>query len=199
MTTPKPKPMLPLSLESNASDTTLSCDCSQLVRFDRQQSGMSWIGSSFLPTVRLFWFYTGYSKRIVASSSSAAGEDLYTFGALDATGISPVKVGFVWRHLKQFRATSGPCASDEWKRRAWEVPGKFENRSALRDRLAQLLRNGSRTVRQAARTESRNFATSTLRRLLSPDSICAAESTCVEADPVSPAPRCTSVMFAETC
>ena len=42
---------------------------------------------------------------------------------------------------------------------------------------------------QAARTESRNLETSTLRRLLSPESICAADSTCAEADPVSFAPR----------
>src|SRR4051812_46352379 len=53
--------------------------------------------------------------------------------------------------------------------------------------------------RQAARTELRNLSTSTLRRLLSPDSDCAAERTWVEAEPVSEAPRCTSTMLAETC
>ena len=52
---------------------------------------------------------------------------------------------------------------------------------------------------QAARTDSRNLATSTLRRLLSPDSDCAAERTCDEAVSVSVAPRCTSVMLAEIC
>ena len=52
---------------------------------------------------------------------------------------------------------------------------------------------------QAARTESRNLDTSILRRLLSTDSECVAESTCDEADPVSLAPRCTSVMLADTC
>src|SRR5207237_3854824 len=52
---------------------------------------------------------------------------------------------------------------------------------------------------QAARTESRNLPTSSLRRLLSTDSDCAAERTCAEADPVSLAPRCTSVMFELTC
>src|SRR4030081_1403412 len=52
---------------------------------------------------------------------------------------------------------------------------------------------------QAALTELRNFPTSSLRRLLSPDSDCAAERTCDEADPVSLAPRCTSVMLDETC
>src|SRR5206468_8534493 len=52
---------------------------------------------------------------------------------------------------------------------------------------------------QAGRTEVRNFETSTLRRLLSPDNICAADSTCEDAEPVSPAPRCTSVMWDETC
>jgi hypothetical protein len=51
---------------------------------------------------------------------------------------------------------------------------------------------------QAARTVSRNLPTSSLRRLLSPDSDCAAASTCEEAEPVSPAPRCTSVMLDET-
>ena len=35
--------------------------------------------------------------------------------------------------------------------------------------------------------------------MLSPDSDCAAESTCEEAEPVSLAPRCTSVMLEETC
>ena len=44
-------------------------------------------------------------------------------------------------------------------------------------------------VYQAALTELRNLPTSSLRRLLSPDSDCAAESTCDEADPVSLAPR----------
>src|SRR5207253_9101985 len=52
---------------------------------------------------------------------------------------------------------------------------------------------------QAARTVSRNLPTSTLRRLLSPESDCAAASSCVEAEPVSLAPRRTSVMLAETC
>src|ERR1700738_1944072 len=52
---------------------------------------------------------------------------------------------------------------------------------------------------QAALTELRNLPTSSLRRLLSPDSDCAAERTCEEADPVSLAPRCTSVMLDETC
>src|SRR3954471_21000073 len=52
---------------------------------------------------------------------------------------------------------------------------------------------------QAARTESRNFETSSFKRLLSPDSICAANSTCAEAEPVSPAPRWTSVTLRETC
>src|SRR5712691_9962313 len=52
---------------------------------------------------------------------------------------------------------------------------------------------------QAALTESRNFPTSSLRRLLAKDSDCAAERTCDEADPVSLAPRCTSVMLEETC
>src|SRR3954469_8301557 len=52
---------------------------------------------------------------------------------------------------------------------------------------------------QAARTEFRNLPPSSLRRLLSPDSDCAADSTCEEAEPVSLAPRCTSVMLDETC
>ena len=47
---------------------------------------------------------------------------------------------------------------------------------------------------QAARTESRNLPTSSLRRLLSPDSSCAADSTCVDDDPVSVAPCRTSAM-----
>jgi len=45
------------------------------------------------------------------------------------------------------------------------------------------------TVNQAARRLSRNLPTSSLRRLLSDDDVCAAESTCDEADPVSEAPR----------
>src|SRR3954452_14599090 len=52
---------------------------------------------------------------------------------------------------------------------------------------------------QAARTVLRNLPTSLLRRLLSRDSVCAAESTCAEADPVSVEPRCTSEMLALTC
>jgi hypothetical protein len=47
----------------------------------------------------------------------------------------------------------------------------------------------SRAARdQAARTVSRNLLTSSLRRLLSFDSDCAAERTCDEAEPVSVAP-----------
>src|ERR1700681_4319124 len=55
------------------------------------------------------------------------------------------------------------------------------------------------SYRQGALTEWRNLPTSSLRRLLSPDSDFAAERTCEEAEPVSLAPRCTSVMLAETC
>src|SRR5438874_13724445 len=52
---------------------------------------------------------------------------------------------------------------------------------------------------QAARTELRNLPTSSLRRLESPDSDRAADRTWLDADPVSLAPRCTSVMLEETC
>src|SRR5213083_888026 len=52
---------------------------------------------------------------------------------------------------------------------------------------------------QAARTESRNLPTSSLRRLESPESDCAAASTCEDADPVSLAPRCTSPILEDTC
>src|SRR5450432_2220051 len=53
--------------------------------------------------------------------------------------------------------------------------------------------------RQAALTEFRNLPTSSLRRLLSPDSDFAADKTCDEADPVSLAARCTTKMLALTC
>src|ERR1700738_2501240 len=52
---------------------------------------------------------------------------------------------------------------------------------------------------QAARTELTNLPTSIFSRLLSPDSLRAAESTSDEAAPVSPAPRFTSPMLDETC
>ena len=52
---------------------------------------------------------------------------------------------------------------------------------------------------QAARTVLRNLPTSVLSRLLSRDSVCAAESTWEEADPVSLVPRCTPVMLELTC
>src|SRR5882672_602629 len=52
---------------------------------------------------------------------------------------------------------------------------------------------------QAARTESRNLPTSSLSRLESLESDLAAERTCEDAEPVSLAPRCTSVMLEETC
>src|SRR5215475_3564505 len=51
----------------------------------------------------------------------------------------------------------------------------------------------------AARTVDRKLPTSCLRRLLSADRVCAAVRTCEEADPVSVAPRCTSVILEETC
>src|SRR4029079_3066889 len=51
----------------------------------------------------------------------------------------------------------------------------------------------------AARIASRNFPTSTLSRLLSPDSDLADVNTLAEADPVWLAPRGTSTMLAETC
>src|SRR5882757_9412855 len=49
--------------------------------------------------------------------------------------------------------------------------------------------------RQAALTELRNLPTSSLSRLLSTYSDCAADSTCEEADPVSLAPRWTLLML----
>src|SRR5580693_10520333 len=52
---------------------------------------------------------------------------------------------------------------------------------------------------QAARTAVRNFATSVSRRPESVESVCAADNTCDDAEPVSVAPRCTSVMLDETC
>ena len=54
-------------------------------------------------------------------------------------------------------------------------------------------------LNQAARTEFRNLPTSSLRRLLSLDKDCAADSTCEEAKPVSLAPRCTSAILELTC
>src|ERR1700760_2975105 len=68
--------------------------------------------------------------------------------------------------------------------------------SAIRSEGAR--QNRSLGGRQAARTLVRNFDTSLLRRPESLDSDWAAESTCEEADPVSVAPRCTSVILAET-
>ena len=56
-----------------------------------------------------------------------------------------------------------------------------------------------RLIAQAALTELRNLPTSSLSRLLSLDSDFAAEWTCADADPVSVAPCCTSVMLEETC
>src|SRR5882757_10762768 len=50
----------------------------------------------------------------------------------------------------------------------------------------------------AARTVERNLSTSSLRWRLSVDSDCAEDRTCVEAEPVSAAPRFTSVMFDAT-
>ena len=61
------------------------------------------------------------------------------------------------------------------------------------------LRIGLGGRNQAARTELRNLPTSSLGCSLSPDSDRAAASTCQEAEPVSPAPHCTSVPGAETC
>ena len=59
--------------------------------------------------------------------------------------------------------------------------------------------NLSKVTFHAALTVLRNLPTSSLSRLLSLDSDCAADSTCDEAEPVSPAPCCTSVMWDETC
>jgi hypothetical protein len=66
-----------------------------------------------------------------------------------------------------------------------------ENRFPLFRIMQHALRSSRR---QAAPTELRNLPTSSLRWLLSPDSDCAAERTCDEADPVSLAPCCTSAM-----
>ena len=59
--------------------------------------------------------------------------------------------------------------------------------------------SSARPAPQAARTEFKNLPTSSLRRLESVDSDCAEESTCEDAEPVSLAPRCTSVMLEDTC
>src|SRR3954467_6827179 len=55
-----------------------------------------------------------------------------------------------------------------------------------------------RVLAYGARSVVRNFSTSSLRRLLSPDIDCAEDSICAEAEPVSEAPRLTSEMFAAT-
>lgn len=60
-------------------------------------------------------------------------------------------------------------------------------------------RSNRAAVRQAALTELRNWATSCFRRPLSPDSDCAADRICDDAEPVSEAPRCTSTTLLETC
>ena len=67
-----------------------------------------------------------------------------------------------------------------------------------RQAAAAALPPGRRLSAQAALTELRNLPTSSLSRLLSLDSDFAAEWTCAEADPVSVAPCCTSVMLEET-
>jgi hypothetical protein len=51
----------------------------------------------------------------------------------------------------------------------------------------------------AARTVIKNLPTSAFSRSLSCDNSFAADNTYDEAEPVSPAPRCTSVMFEDTC
>src|ERR1700731_2071105 len=71
-------------------------------------------------------------------------------------------------------------------------PGMTNDGPVCKDKLTQC-------AAQAARTELRNLPTSRLSRLLSPDSDFAAENPCDAADPVSLAPRCTSVMLEETC
>src|SRR6266700_1628596 len=70
---------------------------------------------------------------------------------------------------------------------------------AVRSDLAAAAFHPTAGRNQAARTASRNLLTSVLRRSLSLDSDCAADRTCEEAEPVSVAPRCTSVMLDETC
>src|SRR6266446_9911941 len=70
-------------------------------------------------------------------------------------------------------------------------PGNPESLEQWGKRLA--------SCRHAARTVLRNLPTWVLSRLESRDSVCAAESTCEEADPVSLVPRCTPVMLALTC
>ena len=97
-------------------------------------------------------------------------------------------------------------ADDEVQRRALGIvrpdsrgyrPGGLEPSSV--PIKSERTKHGSPTkpghIGQAARTVARNLPTSSLRRLLSLDSDWAAESTCEEADPVSLAPRCTSMML----
>src|SRR5476651_2033909 len=71
--------------------------------------------------------------------------------------------------------------------------------AGFREREARLFLRAGHCPGQAARTVLRNLPTSVLSLLESRDSDCAAESTCVEAEPVSLAPRCTSVMLELTC
>ncbi len=72
--------------------------------------------------------------------------------------------------------------------------GQSKGRS-LRSR-ALLSSAAART--QAARTVSRNWLTPAFDRLLSDDSACAADNTSDEAEPVSLAPPCTSMMLDQT-
>jgi hypothetical protein len=97
-----------------------------------------------------------------------------------------------WRYLEY--------APLSWHR---QQTGRGERqRHGLGARL-QAKPRGSNTIpgpkHQAARTVSRNLPTSSLRRLLSRKSDCAAGTTYDEAEPVSQAPRWASVMLEETC
>src|SRR3954471_11225118 len=70
---------------------------------------------------------------------------------------------------------------------------------AIESCLATGLLRFARNDDYAARTVARNLMTSAFSRLFSFDSSCAEDSTCDEAEPLSPAPRCTSAMQVATC
>src|SRR5579864_2446273 len=91
-------------------------------------------------------------------------------------------------------------AASAFRRQQRNGRGRLDKPASTPFRKLQLRSGDSHPAgRQAARTEVRNFDTSARSRPESVESVCAAESTCEEAEPVSAAPRCTSAMLEDTC
>jgi ABC-type branched-subunit amino acid transport system substrate-binding protein len=149
----------------------------------------------------------GVSCIAFSTDSSVAGRGVYLLSFLPESDVNRIVEYSASIGKKSFAAllpdnAYGNVVEAAFKQAVPRRGGRivaFEKYGADRATPAGSARRRFGEVIQAARTVRRNFSTSILRRLLSPASDRAELSTWEAAEPVSLAPRLTSVMLVATC